>query len=118
MVGSANWVVTLGRFDIAFALQSLAHFSMAPQIGHLARMAKLCSYLKHHCNAKLVCDPIHPDHSSYKTRSGLNWANHYPNAVEELPPDMPMPKEKPACITCYVDANHAHCQLTCQSELV
>ena len=30
MVGSANWVVTLGRFDIAFALQSLARFSMAP----------------------------------------------------------------------------------------
>ena len=46
MVGSANWIVTLGRFDIAFALQSLSRFSMAPQVGHLARMKKLFCYLK------------------------------------------------------------------------
>ena len=30
LVGSANWCITLGRFDIAFATQSLAHFNMVP----------------------------------------------------------------------------------------
>ena len=30
LVGSANWCITLGRFDMAFATQSLAHFNMAP----------------------------------------------------------------------------------------
>ena len=35
MIGSANWAVTLGRFDITFALQSLARFGMAPRVGHL-----------------------------------------------------------------------------------
>jgi hypothetical protein len=38
LVGSANWMITLGRFDIAYATSSLARFSMAPRTGHLRAM--------------------------------------------------------------------------------
>ena len=38
-----------------------------------------------------------------------------PDACEELPPDMPLPKGKPTRITCYVDADHAHCQVSRRS---
>ena len=115
MVGSANWIVTLGRFDIAFALQSLARFSMAPRVGHLKRMNKLFCYLKHHGSAKIMCDPAYPNHSQYKVNDDANWDDFYPDAQEELPPDMPIAKGKPARITCYVDADHAHCQVTRRS---
>ena len=115
MVGSANWIVTLGRFDIAFALQSLARFSMAPRVGHLKRMMKLFCYLKHHRSAKLMCDPSYPDHSAYSTPDDANWNDFYPDAKEEIPYDQPTPKGKPARITCYVDADHAHCQVTRRS---
>ena len=35
LIGSANWCITLGSFDTVFATQLLAHFDMAPCIGHL-----------------------------------------------------------------------------------
>jgi hypothetical protein len=31
LIGSANWMITLGRFDIHYATGALAHFSMAPR---------------------------------------------------------------------------------------
>ena len=115
MIGSANWVVTLGRFDISFALQSLARFGMAPRVGHLKRLQKMFSYLNHHRDEKIICDPSYPDHSCHKTPEGCNWEDFYPDAAEELPPDMPTPRGKPARVTCYVDADHAHCQVTRRS---
>jgi hypothetical protein len=32
MLGSANWIVTLGRFDIAYATSTLARYSIAPRV--------------------------------------------------------------------------------------
>ena len=115
LIGSANWIVTLGRFDIAFALQSLARFCMAPRLGHLERMKKLFGYLKHRPNGKILCDTSYPDHSQYQTPEEQNWDDFYPDAEEELPPDMPKPMGKPVRITCYVDADHAHCKMTRRS---
>ena len=33
IIGSLNWMVILGRIDIAYATNTLARFSMAPRIG-------------------------------------------------------------------------------------
>ena len=35
LIGSANWCVTLGRYDIAYATSTLAQYSIAPRTGHL-----------------------------------------------------------------------------------
>ena len=43
------------------------------------------------------------------------WTEFYPDATEELPPDMPTPKGKPVLITWYVDADHAHDLVTRRS---
>ena len=48
LIGSANWLVTLGRFDIQFATNALARFSMAPREGHLAMVKRIFGYLKVH----------------------------------------------------------------------
>ncbi|MEM7375804.1 MAG: Ty1/Copia family ribonuclease HI, partial [Bacteroidota bacterium] len=115
LIGSANWVITLGRFDIAYATQSLSRFSMAPRVGHLDRMLRVFSYLKTRPNGRIICDTTYPDHSKYETTHYENWQDVYPDAEEELPPDMPRSYGKPVRITCYVDADHAHCRVTRRS---
>ncbi len=119
LIGSANWCVTLGRFDIAFATQSLSCFSMAPRVGHLKRAMRIFGYLKTHPNASLLVDPSVPDHNKFKATQGQNWSEFYPNTdmknKEEVDPNMPEPLGKSARITCYVDADHAHDQLTRRS---
>ena len=35
LIGCANWLVTLGRFDIAYSVNAFSRFSMAPRQGHL-----------------------------------------------------------------------------------
>ena len=115
LVGSANWCITLGRFDIAFAIQSLARFNMAPRVGHLKRMMRVFGYLKTHPNGALIIDPASPDHGKFEPTQGQTWSEFYPDAEEEVPPGMPKPLGRSAKITCYVDADHAHDQLTRRS---
>jgi hypothetical protein len=46
LIGSANWIITLGRFDIAYATMALARYSMAPWEGHFKAMQKVFGYLR------------------------------------------------------------------------
>ena len=117
LLGSANWIITLGRFDIAFSVQSLARFGMAPRVGHYKRMIRVFAYLNNRRTppGRLICDNSYPDHSKYVTNKHNNWIDFYPDAEEELPPDMPNQYGNPARITCYVDADHAHCKQTRRS---
>ena len=66
-------------------------------------------------NGKIICDSSLPDHSKYNTVGHDNWYEFYPDAEEEIPPDMPTPYGDPIRITCYVDADHAHCKVTRRS---
>jgi hypothetical protein len=71
--------------------------------------------LKKRPKGHLLCDTSYPDHSKYDSDLKHDWEEFYPDAQEELPDRIPMPKGKPARITCYVDADHAHDKLTRQS---
>ena len=44
-----------------------------------------------------------------------SWTEFYPDASEDVPPDMPDPKGNEAKLTCYVDADHARDKLTRRS---
>ncbi len=46
LIGCANWLITLGRFDINYAVNTLSRFSMAPRQGHLEAMIRVFGYLK------------------------------------------------------------------------
>jgi hypothetical protein len=37
MIGTLQWIVTIGRFDIHSAVRTMSRFRMAPRIGHLNR---------------------------------------------------------------------------------
>lgn len=38
--------------------------------------------------------------------TGQYWSEMYPDAVEDIPRDMPTPKHKAATMTTFVDADH------------
>jgi hypothetical protein len=114
LIGSANWVVTLGRFDIAYAVNNLARFNMSPRQGHFEAAVRIFGYLKAYPKGRLYIDPK-PFSKPVETRPSYDWTEFYPEATEELPSDMPEPLGEQMNTTCYVDADHAHDTVTRRS---
>jgi hypothetical protein len=114
LIGSANWIITLGRFDINYAVNALSRFGMAPREGHLKAMFRVFGYLKKFPQGQILIDPILPNHDLFEFPE-QDWTEFYPDVAEELPPDMPIPKGKCARTTCYVDSDHAHDVVTRRS---
>jgi len=51
----------------------------------------------------------------FPTANDHNWTEMYPDASEEILYDMPVPKGKAVQMTCYIDADHTHDQITRKS---
>ena len=115
VIGSCNWMIILGRFDICYATTTLSRYSMAPRVGHVNAAIRLLRYLKHFPKGKIVFDTSFPSTEGLEWEEHPNWKDVYPDAEEELPYDMPESKGSPMRITCYVDADHAHDVVTRRS---
>jgi hypothetical protein len=107
LIGSANWMITLGRFDIAYATNAMARFGMKPQQGHLKAMLRLFGYIKWHPKGQIIVDTNYMDWNPCQVEEH-DWTKFYLVAEEELPPDMLTLKGKPIRLTCFKDADHAH----------
>jgi hypothetical protein len=46
IIGTGQWLIVAGRFDLTFAISSLSRFSAAPRQGHLALAKKVFGYLR------------------------------------------------------------------------
>ena len=107
LIGCAQWAVTLGRFDIQYATNTLARYAIMPREGHLKRCYRLFGYLKHNPTARLYFDPTNPDLSNYDFAEH-DWTDIYPSPEEYIPDQILTPKiEEPLSISVYVDASHA-----------
>ena len=84
-MGCANWVVTLGRFDIAYAVNAFSRFSQAPQKGHLEGMKRVFGYLKKFNKGAITIDPKYSDHSQFNIEKYHQWKEFYPDAEEAIP---------------------------------
>jgi len=115
MIGSLNWMITLGRFDVNYATNSLSRFNMAPREGHFKACMRVLGYLKSFSKATIMLDNNFPNHLKYETTIEQDWTEFYPDAEEDIPKDMLKPKGKKIRLTIYVDADHAHDQLTRRS---
>ena len=118
VIGSLNWVGILGRFDVLYATNTLARFSMAPRLGHLESSKRILGYLKKYPRHRILLNPNPIDLKSamekYKEYDG--WREFYPEAQEGIPDDLPEPTPgKKVQVTIMVDADHAHCQVTRRS---
>ena len=117
LVGCANWLVTLGRFDIAYATNAYSRFSMAPRQGHLDGMIRVFGYLKKFNKGTITIDPKAPDHNQFDVADYDQWKEFHPD-VEEMRPakkDCPVPRGPKVRITVHKDADHAHDLLTRRS---
>ena len=87
----------------------------APRQGHLDQVFHIFAYLKKYGQSKFVFDWTQPDLSNVEFKD-CDWKLTYPDAKEPLPVNAPAPRGKSVSTTCYVDADHAGCKLTCRSH--
>jgi hypothetical protein len=73
LIGSANWIITLGCFDIAYATMALARYSMAPREGHFKAMQKVFGYHRKYPKGRILIDHGHFDHSTHTHTRYDTW---------------------------------------------
>ena len=80
LVGSASWAVTLGRFDVHFAVNTMARYTHLPREVHTKTMLRIFGYLKHHVKARIIFDTSIPSFDM-STLQRHNWTDLYPHAT-------------------------------------
>ena len=81
---------------------------------------RVLGYLKKFQNRRLVLNPNKFDLTPLLSNSAgefETWSEFYPDAQEDIPSDRPAvpPNSKKVQITIFVDADHAHCEVTRRS---
>ncbi len=108
LIGAFQWAIALGRWDIFCVTMTMGRFCVAPRIGHLQRLQRICGFLRKYPEGAIrfrtgIPDYSHLDHVTY------DWTHSvYGNSSEELPPSMPVPLGKAVRTTTFEDANLMH----------
>ena len=111
IIGSLNWLVTLGQYNIYHAASAMARYRMAPQERHLNATKHILGYLQAYPKILIRYNAQMPDFGMYKTQT-YDWFCSYPEAHEALPHNMPEPRGQPVKLWGYFDASHASCLKT------
>jgi hypothetical protein len=114
LIGGFQWAVTLGRIDLAVAVNTMSSFRAAPRKGHLDRVKRMCGYLAAKKSAAIRIRTEKPDYSGLHVPT-FDWERIYGNVEEVIPDDIPEPLGKPIVTTTYLDANLLHCLATGRS---
>lgn len=119
LIGMLNWIVCLGRMDVAFATSSLSRFTACPRQGHLDRTLRVFGYLKKYRNRRIVVDSRDPIIKGGKDAMNIDYTKEfkefYPDASEEVDAKIPEPRVDELAITAFVDSDHAHDKVTRRS---
>eukprot|EP00968_Pinguiococcus_pyrenoidosus_P016697 scaffold1618_cov158-Pinguiococcus_pyrenoidosus.AAC.2 len=112
-LGVGQWLVQIGRMDIAFVICSLSRFAAAPREGHLHRVIRVFGYLKRHKDFHFVVDSteIELDNIDY-----FEWTEDVLRLYGSSPTEKFVdPDGTEIGLTMFVDADHGHDQLTSRS---
>ena len=60
LLGSANWIITLGRLDIQYAVNTMARYSNAPREGHMKSVFCIFGYLRTTAKYRILIDVAQP----------------------------------------------------------
>jgi len=108
LIGALQWVIQIGRFDVATAVMTLSRFRVAPRQGHLERVKRVHGYLLKMKHGVIRIRTEEPDYSHIPEKEH-DWSHScYKGAKEELPTDAPVARGKGVKTTSYVDANLYH----------
>ena len=115
LIGSLQWAVSLGRFDVTTAVMTLSSFRAIPRRGHLERAKRVVAYLYRFKSAQIRFRTHEPDLTDL-TVPEYDWTDTvYGKVREEVPADAPLPLGKSVVTVSYVDANLMHCLNTGRS---
>ena len=112
LIGSLQWLITLGRFGVATAVATMSQFRPAPRKGHLERAKRIYGYVKKFREGAIRIRTDLPDVSDIPEMK-YDWMyTVYGNVTEEVPEDAPKPLGKSVRSTSFYDANLMHCLVT------
>ncbi len=115
LIGSLQWLISIGRFDIMTAVMTMSAFRSAPRKGHLDRVKRIFGYVSKMRNAAIRFRTGVPDLSDLPNFE-YDWSKSvYGDVKEVVPHDAPGPLGKAVVSTHYVDANLMHCVATGRS---
>ena len=108
-VGSAQWSISTGRFDIQSAIMTMSKFQSAPQRGHLEQMKREIGYLCKFRHYKIRFCVDEPDYSNVPGIKNHDWEHSvYGKHEEVILIDAPPPLGKRIVLTHYFDASLMH----------
>ena len=108
LIGTLQWTITLGRFDVGTAVMTMSSFRVAPREGHLERLRRICGYLYKMKNGFIRIRTEEPDYSDLPDAQ-YDWAKTvYGDVEEQVPEDVPPTRGKRVVMTTYKDANLYH----------
>jgi hypothetical protein len=91
--------------------------TLKPLAEHLQEVYRIFAFIKKSPKFSLYMSPELPKFDLMQmVRQADDFKEHYRDAKEELPPQMPKPRGKSVVISAYVDASHAANQVTRQSH--
>ena len=103
--------------DIGTATMTMSRFRIQPRIGHLERVKRIYSYLKHFKNSSIKFNTDIPNYEHFdKKWTDPEWGEFYGDGAGIYDdPKLPEPKGKPIVMTTFVDANLLHDYVTGRS---
>ena len=108
LIGSLQWAIQIGRFDVATATMTMSRFRAAPRQGHLDRVKRIIGYLYKMKHGIIRFRTEEPDFSMLEKKE-YDWCyTCYGGAQEELPEDAPRALGARVFLSSYVDANLYH----------
>jgi hypothetical protein len=109
LIGMLRWIIELGRVDICLEYFMLSSHLDLPREGHLYQLFQVFAYLKKYHNTEMVYDPSDPCvvESAFDLKDWTSSEFGHIQGKEELPPNMPKPREQGFVINAKVDTDHA-----------
>ena len=108
LIGSLQWAIQIGRFDVATATMTMSRFRAAPRQGHLDRVKRIIGYLYKMKHGVIRFRTEEPDFSMLEKKEYEWFYTCYGGAKEDLPEDAPPPRGAIVRQSSYVDANLYH----------
>ena len=109
LIGSMQWLIAIGRWDIQTAVMSLSSFRAQPRKGHLERAKRIYGYISRFKHFDIKFRTEEPEMSHFDNKVNFYWSKSiYGDHSEELPDNAPKPLGKRVTLTHYFDANLMH----------
>ena len=115
MIGSAQWLISLGRFDIGVHIMTLSSFRARPRRGHLDRIKRIYGYVCKMRHGAIRFRTEMPDVTDF-TFLEEDWNDTpFKDVREEFPTNMPAARGLPVLMTTFHDANLGHDKISGKS---